>query len=79
MLIEAALVKILYFDNINKQPGIIFAFDLMQCFDRMVYQVCSLVSQLWGVHPNVILCMFTAIQQMKHRVRTGFGDSNRES
>ena len=35
--IEAALVKILYFDHIrqNKQPGIFFASDLMQCFDRM--------------------------------------------
>ena len=78
--IEAALVKILYFDHIrqNKLPGVFFASDLMQCFDRMAHPVCSLVSQRWGVHPNVILCMFTAIQQMKHKIRTGFGDSDRE-
>ena len=36
---EAALVKILYFDHIrqNKQPGIFFASDLIQCFNRMAH------------------------------------------
>ena len=76
--IEAALVKILYFDHIrqNKQPGIFFASDLMQCFDRMAHPVCSLVSQRLGVHPSVVQCMLLAVQRMEHRVRTGYGDSN---
>lgn len=76
--IEAALVKVLFFDHIrqNKQPGIIFASDLMQCFDRMAHPVCSLVSRRMGVPQSVIKCMLLTIQQMTHRVRTGYGDSS---
>ena len=76
--IEAALVKVLFFDHIrqNKKPGIIFASDLMQCFDRMAHPVCSLVSRRLGVPESVIKCMLLTIQQMNHRVRTGYGDSN---
>ena len=75
--IEAAIVKVLFFDHIrqNKQPGIIFASDLMQCFDRMAHPVCSLVSRRLGVPATVIQCMLLTIQQMQHRVRTGYGDS----
>ena len=76
--IEAAIVKILYFDHLrqNKKPGVFFASDLMQCFDRMALPVCSLVSQGLGVHPSVVQCMLLAIQRMEHRVRTGYGDAN---
>lgn len=75
--IEAALVKVLFFDHIrqNKKPGIIIASDLMQCFDRMAHPVCSLVSRRLGVPIPVIQCMLLSIQQMTHRVRTGYGDS----
>ena len=75
--IEAAIVKVLFFDHIrqNKQPGIIFASDLMQCFDRMAHPVCSLVFRRLGVPATVIQCMLLTIQQMQHRVRTGYGDS----
>ena len=76
--IEAAIVKILYFDHLrqNKKPGVFFASDLMQYFDRMAHPVCSLVSQRLGVHPSVVQCMLLAIQRMEHRVRTGYGDAN---
>ena len=76
--IEAGIVKILFFDHIrqNKQPGILFASDLMQCFDRMAHPVCSLVSQRLGVPKPAIKCMLTAIQHMEHKVRTGYGDSD---
>ena len=44
--IEAAIVKILFFDYLRqtRKPGIFFASDLMQCFDRMAHPVFSLVS-----------------------------------
>jgi len=76
--IETALVKVLFFDHIrqNKQPGVLFASDLMQCFDRMAHPVCSLVSRRMGVPKSVIKCMLLTIQQMSHRVRTGYGDSS---
>ena len=75
--IEAAIVKVLFFDYLRqtRKPGIIFASDLMQCFDRMAHPVCSLVSQGLGVDFSVIRCMLTAIQCMTHRLRTGYGDS----
>lgn len=77
--IEAALVKILYFDHIrqNKIPRVFFASDLMQCFDRMAHPVCSLVSQRLGVHPSVLQCMLLAIQRMEHRVMIGYGDASK--
>ena len=49
----------------------------MQCFDRMTHPVCSLVSQRLGVSIPVLECMLTAIQCMTHRIRTGYGDSDR--
>ena len=49
----------------------------MQCFDRMAHPVCSLVSQRLGVSAPVIQCMLLAIQQMTHKIRTGYGDSER--
>ena len=75
---EAAIVKVLFFDILRqtRKPGVFLASDLHQCFDRMAHPVCSLVSQRLGVHENVVKCMITAIQQMKHTVRTGYGDAN---
>ena len=73
--IEAAIVKILFFDYLRqtRKPGVFFASDLMQCFDRMAHPVCSLVSQRLGVSIPVLECMLTAIQCMTHRIRTGYG------
>ena len=75
---EAAILKILYFDILRqtRQPGVFFASDLHQCFDRMTHPVCSLASQRLDVHPNVIKYMFTPMHQMKHQVRTGYGDTD---
>ena len=75
---EAAIVKVLFFDLLRqtRRPGVFLASDLHQCFDRMAHPVCSLVSQRLGVHTNIVKCMLTAIQQMNHTVRTGYGDAN---
>lgn len=75
--IEAATIKVIFFDILRqtRSPGVFFASDLHQCFDRMAHPVCSLVMQRLGVDKNVIKCMLTAIQEMTHVVRTGYGDS----
>ena len=77
-VIEAVLVKVLFFDYLRqtRKPEVIFASDLMQCFDRMAHPVCSLVSQRLGVVVPVIRCMLMAIQSMTHYIRTGYGDSD---
>ena len=66
-----------YYLRQTRKPGVFFASDLVQCFDRMAHPVCSLVSQRLGVGAPVIQCMLLAIQQMSHKIRTGYGDSER--
>ena len=75
--IEAAIVKILYFDylRINKINGAFLAMDLENCFDRMAHPVSSLSSQRLGVAPSVANCMIDTLCRMKHYIRTAYGDS----
>jgi hypothetical protein len=75
--IEAATVKVLYFDylRINKRQGAFLAMDLMQCFDRMAHPVSSLATQRLGVHPNVVDTMIQTLCNMRHYIRTAYGDS----
>ena len=75
--IEAALVKIMIFDQMrfNRINGSFIAMDLMNCFDRMAHPVSSLAAQRLGVHPNVAACMIKTLCQMKHFIRTAYGDS----
>ena len=73
------LLKFFFFDYLRqtRKPGVFFASGLMHCFDWMAHPVCSLVSQRLGVSIPVLECMLTAIQCMTHRIRTGYGDSDR--
>ena len=75
--IEAALVKILIFDQLrfNKTNGSFIAMDLMNCFDRMAHLISSLATQRLGVHPNIAACMIKTLCRMKHFIRTAYGDS----
>ena len=75
--VEAALVKIMIFDQMrfNKINGSFIAMDLMNCFDRMAHPVSSLAAQRLGVHPNIAACMIKTLCQMKHFIRTAYGDS----
>jgi len=75
--IEAAIVKILYFDYLrtNKINGAFLAMDLENCFDRMAHPVSSLCTQRLGVPPQIAQCMIRTLCQMKHFIRTAYGDS----
>jgi len=75
--IEAAIVKILLFDHlrINKQSGAFIVMDLMNCFDRMAHPISSLCIQRLGVSPQITQCMIQTLCQMKHFIRTAYGDS----
>ena len=50
--------------------------DLMQCFDRMAHSVTSLCSQRLGVSKNVTDTMISTISNMRHYIRTAYGDSD---
>ena len=76
--IEAAIVKTLFFDylRIHKKNGSFIAMDLMQCFDRMAHPISSLSTQRLGVPSTVVETMITTLCQMKHYIRTAYGDSD---
>jgi len=77
--IEAAINKILFFDylRITKINGAFMAMDLENCFDRMAHcPVSSLCSQRLGVSPKISEYMINTLCNMKHFMRTAYGDSN---
>jgi len=54
--IDAALHKVLILDHmrIMRRPGIGFASDLMNCYDRMTHAAGSLAMRTLGVPSNAI-------------------------
>ena len=75
--IEAAIVKILFLDylRLTKTNGAFLAMDLENCFDRMAHPVSSLCSQRLGVPAKIAQCMIRTLCNMKHYMRTAYGDS----
>ena len=49
--------------------------DLKSCYDRIVHDFASLATRKAGAAESSTTSMFSTIQQLKHRVRTAFGDS----
>ena len=76
--IDAAIQKILIFDlmRIKRCAGVCFANDLMACYDWMAHVPSSLALRFLGVPPRAVECMSTTIQQMRHYIRTAYGDSD---
>ena len=72
-----SLNKRLTFDLIQqkKRPAALCSNDAKSCYDRIVHSVASLCMQRLGVPPAPIVCMFTTIQNLEHRIRTIYGDS----
>jgi len=69
--------KRLTFDLLRqkRQPGGHMATDAVSCYDRIVHSVASLCMQRQGMPLGPIICMMTTLQNMKHRIRTIYGDS----
>ena len=75
--IDQSLNKRLTYDIIRqkKRPGALCSNDAKSCYDRIVHSVASLAMQRVGAPVEPIICMFTTIQNLQHRIRTIFGDS----
>jgi hypothetical protein len=58
-------------------PGAFVSSDLKSCYDRIVHSMASIAMQANGVPESCAICMFTTIQNLKHTVRTAFGDSDK--
>ena len=75
--IDAALHKVLILDQMRllRRPGVGFASDLMNCYDRMVHAAGGLSMRSLGVPANAIKCLSSTVQGMRNYVRTAYGDS----
>ena len=75
--VECTLSNRLIFDILRqtKQPAGIYSCDLKSCYDRIIHNFAAIDIQRAGVPRTVVESMFTTIQNLKHAVRTSFGDS----
>ena len=75
--IEHALNKVLTLDllRFQKRPGALCTNDLNSCYDRIVHSVASLCLQRQGLAESEVVCMFSTLQNLRHTIRTAFGDS----
>jgi Reverse transcriptase (RNA-dependent DNA polymerase) len=75
--IDQCLNKRLTFD-LSRQlhhPMALCANDAKSCYDRIVHSVASLCMQRVGCPKPVVHSMFETLQQLRHHVRTRYGDS----
>ena len=75
--IEHVLNRKLVFDYCayKKQAYSLCPCDLKGCYDRIVHSAASLALQRIGISQAKITSMFGTIQQLIHKIRTVFGDS----
>jgi len=75
--IEHVLNRKLVFDYCayKKQAYSLCPCDLKGCYDRIVHLAASLALQRIGISQAKITSMFGTIQQVIHKIRTVFGDS----
>jgi Reverse transcriptase (RNA-dependent DNA polymerase) len=75
--IEHCVNKRLTFDLIRqeKRPAVLCSNDAKGCYDRIVHSVASLCMQQLGMPIQPIVSMFSTLQQMRHHIRTAYGDS----
>ena len=57
----------------TRQPVILTNYDATACYDRIIPNVASLVSQKFGVHPKVVKSYMSTLQQTEYRIRTDMG------
>jgi ribonuclease HI len=76
--IDHALNKVLSHDLLRqlKQPGAICSNDAKSCYDLIGHTPASLSMQRLGMPPSFVKCLLETLQNMKHKVRTAFGDSD---
>ena len=60
----------------KKQSFAICSNDAKSCFDRVVHNIASLSLQRVGVPHSPLICVFTTIRNLEHRIRTVYGDSD---
>jgi Reverse transcriptase (RNA-dependent DNA polymerase) len=77
--IDHCVNKRLTFDLLRQQrvPGVLCSNDAKGCYDRIAHSIAALCMRRMGVPKEPIISMFSTLQNMKHYVRTAFGDSTK--
>ncbi|CAJ1968248.1 unnamed protein product [Cylindrotheca closterium] len=77
--IDLALTKRLTWDllHLQRRPAGWISNDAKSCFDRIVHWVAIISLMRFGIQWRTLRSMFDTLMKSKHRVRTGFGDSDR--
>ena len=75
--IEHAIHKRITYDILRqfRQPGALCSNDAKSCYDRIIHSIATLSYRRLGIASPPVDCMFRSIQNMKHHIRTTFGDS----
>lgn len=75
--IDHALHKRLWYDILrqSRQPGIMISNDAKSCYDRVIHSVAALAYKRIGIPDPPVHAMLLTIQNMKHHIRTSYGDS----
>ncbi len=59
----------------QKKPGSVSSNDAESCYDLIGHTPALLAMQWQGVPKSAVSCMFTKLQELKHKVRMAYGDS----
>ena len=75
--IHQCLNKVLTFDLIRqtRQPAALCSNDAKSCYDRIVHGAAGLAMQRCGVPVPLVEASLSPIQQLRHYIRTAYGDS----
>ncbi len=75
--IDHAVHKRLTYDILRQGriPGALCSNDAKSCFDRIIHAIVCLAYERLGIAQPPVHCMIKSIQNMKHHIRTTFGDS----
>jgi hypothetical protein len=75
--IDQALNKRLSYDilRMTRQPGALCSNDAKSCYDRVLHSIVALAFRRIGIPKQPTECMLQCIQEMKHYIRTSYGDS----
>lgn len=75
--IECAINKVLTTDlwRQSRRSGALCSNDAQSCYDRIIHNVATLAMRRLGLSPETCHVMFGTLEQVRHHVRTAYGDS----
>ena len=76
--IDQAVNKRLFFDILRQRKidGAICSNDAASCYDRIVHSAAAMAMRRQGISREATECMFKTLQQLEHKVKTGYGVSS---